>query len=286
MGVLSTPGAIDVKSEKRDLGWVYAVLFVGALILVLPFVYMLETSLKSDKEASAATFSIWVLHPTLEAFSRLLSPGLVGQAAVNSLLIALATTAGNMYLAAMAGYAFAKQRFPGKDLLFIVLLATMMIPSAILLVPGFLLYRDLGWLDSWWPLIIPGICGSFSVFLARQFTVMIPDSLIEAAKIEGCGEGRLFHTIILPCSKSMLATIGILTFLGSWNSFIGPLIILLNEHKYTLPLVVAMLQGRYEGQTNVQMAGALISIAPVLILFFIFQKQIVQSLASSGLKEG
>ena len=155
-----------------------------------------------------------------------------------------------------------------------------------MLVPSFLLFRDLGWLDTWAPLIIPGMGGAFGVFLSRQFMERIPDSIIESAKLDGFSEFRIYRSLVVPLSGPLLATLGILTFLGSWNSFMGPLIVLLDEKKFTLPLVVAMLQGRFPGRDNVQMAGAMVSILPVLVLFFLFQKQIVQSLASSGLKDG
>jgi multiple sugar transport system permease protein len=203
----------------------------------------------------------------------------------NSVIVSSLLTGGSMLLCTLAGYAFAKHRFPGRDLLFMALLATMMIPGAVLLVPSFLLFRDFGWLDTWAPLIVPGLAGAFGVFLARQFIEKMPDSLIECARIEGFSEWRTFWSIVLPLSRPLLATLGILTFLGSWNSFLGPLIVLLDERKFTLPLVVAMLQGRFPGKDNMQMAGAMISILPVLVLFFLFQKQIVQSLATSGLKE-
>ncbi len=166
-----------------------------------------------------------------------------------------------------------------------ILLSTMMIPGAVLLVPSFLLYRDFGWLDTWAPLIVPGLGSAFGVFLSRQFIKKIPDSLIECARLEGCKETRIYFQMILPLSKPLLATLGILTFLGSWNNLVSPLIILLNEKLFTLPLVISMLQGRFPGQDNLQMAGALVSILPVLILFFFFQKQIIQSLAASGLKD-
>lgn len=264
----------------------YAFLSVGALLMAIPFYYMVVTSIKPNEEIGQPTVSLIVQQPTLKPYTDLVDTGLVVQATWNSFLIAIPSTLGSMFLCLLAGYAFAKHRFPGKDGLFLALLATMMIPGAVLLVPSFLLFRDLGWLDTWAPLIIPGLAGAFGVFLARQFVSKIPDSLIESAKIEGGSEWRIFRSIIMPLSKPVLATLAILTFLGSWNSFIGPLIILLDEEKYTLPLVVAMLQGRFPGKDNMQMAGAMISILPVLVIFFLFQRQIVQSLASSGLKEG
>lgn len=279
-----------MKAGKWEKLTVYALLTLGALILAMPFYYMLITSLKDQTEIAQPTFSLVVNKPTVESYTDLLfdpsNKGLVLRATWNSFVIALLSTVGSMLLCTLAGYAFAKHRFPGRDAIFLCLLATMMIPGSVLLVPSFLLMRDFGWLDTWLPLIVPGLAGAFGVFLARQFIEKIPDSLVESAKIEGCGEWKIYWSLILPLSKPLLATLGIMTFLGSWNSFLGPLIILLDEKKFTLPLVVAMLQGRFPGKDNMQMAGAMVSILPVLVLFFLFQRQIVQSLASSGLKEG
>ena len=278
-----------MKAPRREMFFVYLLLGIGAVALALPFYYMLITSIKSMQEIGEPGLSMVVKHPTVEAYRSLLveDPNqLVMRATWNSFVIGILSTGGAMLLCTMAGYAFAKHRFPGRDAIFMVLLSTMMIPGSVLLVPSFLLLRDFGWLDTWLPLIVPGLAGAFGVFLARQFIEKIPDSLIEAAKIEGAGEGHIFFRLIMPLSKPLLATLGIMTFLGSWNSFIGPLIVLVDEKKFTLPLVVTMLQGRFSGKDNIYMAGAMISILPVLVLFFIFQRQIVQSLASSGLKEG
>lgn len=254
--------------------------------MVLPFYYMVVTSLKPNVEIGEATPSFFPKHPTIQAYQDLLTTDLVYRSAINSILAATMQTVGVLFFCTLAGYAFAKHRFPGRNALFMILLSTMMIPGAVLLVPSFLLYRDLGWLDTWIPLILPGLGGAFGVFLARQFIEKIPDSLVECARLEGCKEFAIYWKIIVPLSKPLIATLGILTFLGSWNSFLGPLIILLNEKLFTLPLVVSMLQGRFPGKDNVQMAGSMISIFPVLVLFFLFQKQVVESLASSGLKDG
>lgn len=274
-----------MKTGRGERIVTYTILTLGALLMALPFYYMVVTSLKPMTEVAQPQVNLLVRRPTLLPYRELIDAGLVLRATWNSLITSSLLTGGSMLLCTLAGYAFAKHRFPGKDVLFLLLLATMMIPGTVLLVPSFLLYRDFGWLDTWLPLIVPGLAGAFGVFLARQFIEKIPESLIECAKLEGMSEWRIFGSIILPLSKPLLATLGILTFLGSWNSFLGPLIILLDERKYTLPLVVAMLQGRFPGKDNMQMAGAMVSILPVLILFFVFQRQIVQSLATSGLKE-
>jgi multiple sugar transport system permease protein len=275
-----------VKTKRTERWTTVLILSVGAALLALPFYYMVVTSFKSNQEIASPHLSLVVREPTTQPYAELFDAGLVLGATWNSLVVGVATTAGTLFFCTLAGYAFAKHRFPGRDAIFLGLLATMMIPGAVLLVPGFLLLRDFGWLDTWLPLIVPGMAGAFGVFLARQFIEKIPDSLLESARIEGCRDFGIFLRIVLPLSKPLLATLGILTFLGSWNSFLGPLIVLLDERKFTLPLVVAMLQGRFPGKENVQMAGAMISILPVLVLFFLFQRQIVESLASSGLKEG
>lgn len=275
-----------MKTRRTERWATVLILAIGAALLALPFYYMVVTSFKSNQEIASPHLNLVVQEPTTQPYAELFDAGLVLGATWNSLVVGVATTVGTLFFCTLAGYAFAKHRFPGRDAIFLGLLATMMIPGAVLLVPGFLLLRDFGWLDTWLPLIVPGMAGAFGVFLARQFIEKIPDSLLESARIEGCRDFGIFLRIVLPLSKPLLATLGILTFLGSWNSFLGPLIVLLDERKFTLPLVIAMLQGRFPGKENVQMAGAMISILPVLVLFFLFQRQIVESLASSGLKDG
>ncbi len=271
--------------KHKKLIWVYLVLGGSALFLALPFYYMLVTSFQSTADLARNEISLWVTHPTLDPLRKLLDGTRYLGAAWNSLIIAALSTIGNIFLCPLAGYAFAKHKFPGRDQLFFVLLSTMMVPGAVLLVPSFLLARDFGWINSYLPLIVPGLASIFFVFLSRQFISKIPKDLIQAARVDGCSELRIYFQIILPLCRPLLASIGILSFLGSWNGFIGPMIYLLDENKYTIPLVISMLQGRFGGQENVQMAGSLLSIVPALLLFFIFQKQIVSSFANSGLKE-
>ncbi len=274
---------MKIRGWSRAL--VYLALTIVAIVMALPFYYMIVTSFKSSSEMAAPTVSLIAHEPTIDPFVKLFDGSLFWRSCLNSIVVAGLATLGTVILCPLAGYAFAKHTFPGRDALFVTLLATMMIPGTVLLVPGFLLARDFGWLDTWLPLIVPGLAGAFGVFLARQFIEKIPDSLIDVARVDGLGEVRIFANIIMPLSKPLVATLGILTFLGSWNSFIGPLLILLDERKFTLPLLIAMLQGRFPGNENIQMAGAMLSILPVLVLFFMFQRQIVESLASSGLKE-
>lgn len=273
------------RRRKRRQGLIYCVLGISALILNIPFYYMCITALKSAREMAQIEASFWVYEPTFESVRRLLDGASYLQAGVNSAMIAGLTTLGNIFFCPMAGYAFAKLKFPGKDAIFLLLLSTMMIPGAVLLVPGFLLARDLGWINSFAPLIVPGLANVFYIYLSRQFMLKIPDILLQAARLDGCSEFRLYFQIVLPLCRPLLATIGILTFLGSWNSFIGPMVYLFDEKMYTLPLVISMLQGRFKAQESIQMAGSMLSILPVLILFFVLQKQIIDSFSNSGLKE-
>ncbi len=263
----------------------YTILTVCAVVLCAPVYYMTITAFKGSKELAESSVSFVLKEPTLGPARDLFRGSQYGRAAFNSLLIAALTSLGNIFLCPLAGFAFAKHSFPGRDKIFLILLATMMIPGTVLLVPGFLLARDLGWLNTWLPLVVPALAGVFGVFLSRQFISRIPDSILAAARVDGCSEWRIFLHVILPLCKPLLATLGILSFLASWNNFVGPLVMLLDESKFTLPLVIALLQGRFQGRANIQMAGALLSIVPVLAVFFILQTHIVKSLASTGLKE-
>ncbi len=265
--------------------WVYFLLAALGAVMAIPFYYMTITSFKPMEEISQARISLIPARPTLEPYRDLLQGSRFLKAAWNSLAIAVLLTVGNLILCPLAGYAFAKHRFPAKNALFLLLLATMMIPGSVLLTPGFLLFRDLGWLNTWLPLIVPGLVGVFGVFLSRQFIGKIPDDLLDAARVDGCSEWSIFSHLVMPLSMPLLATLAIFTFLGSWNSFIGPMIVLLDEEKFTLPLIIALLQGRFVGKENIQMAGAMLSLLPILLVFVVFQKQVVQSLISSGLKE-
>jgi multiple sugar transport system permease protein len=264
---------------------IYLFLTFSAVFLNLPFYYMCITSLKPSSEMAQIEPSLWVYAPTLESINRLLHGASFLQAGLNSAIVALLTTVGNLLFCPMAGYAFAKLKFPAKDHIFLFLLSSMMIPGAVLLVPGFLLARDLGWINSFAPLVVPGLGSVFFIYLSRQFMTKIPDILIQAARLDGCSELRIYFQIIFPLCRPLFATIGILTFLGSWNSFIGPMVYLFDEDKYTLPLVISMLQGRFKTQESIQMAGSMLSILPVLLLFFLLQRQIIDSFANSGLKE-
>lgn len=262
----------------------YAFVTFFGIIMILPFYYMIVTSLKRLEDVSSIPISLTITNPTLKPYLDLLEGLAYGKFMLNSFIVAAITTLGTLFFCSLAGYAFAKHEFRYKNVLFIFLLSTMLIPGSVLLVPGFLLMRDFGWLNTFLPLIMPGMTGGFGIFLARQFIHEIPNDFIDAARIDGASDFRIYLQIILPLSKPLLATLAILTFLYNWNNFISPLIYIFDESKFTLPLGLSLLQGRYTNTENIQMAGATLAIIPVLVLFFLFQKQIVRSLSSSGLK--
>lgn len=273
------------KIKKRSSRfWLYVFVIGFGLVMVLPFYYMVITSFKSLEDVTQVPISLTLKNPTLKPYQNLLEAMSYGRFMLNSFIVAIATTAGTLFFCSLAGYAFAKHQFRFKHFWFMFLLSTMLIPGSVLLVPGFLLMRDFGFLNTFWPLILPGLTGAFGIFLARQFIQEIPDDFIDAARIDGASDFRIYWQIIVPLSKPLLATLAILTFLYNWNNFISPLIYIFDESKFTLPLGLSLLQGRYTNWENVQMAGAALAIIPVLVLFFIFQKQIVRSLSTSGLK--
>lgn len=286
-------GENDLKMKKISLArmkkkssrfWLYAFVTLFGLIMIMPFYYMVITSFKTLEDVTSVPISLTLKNPTVKPYKDLLDALSYGRFMLNSFIVAITTTVGTLFFCSLAGYAFAKHHFRFKNFFFMFLLSTMLIPGSVLLVPGFLLMRDFGFLNTFLPLILPGLTGAFGIFLSRQFIQEIPDDFIDAARIDGASDFRIFWQIILPLSKPLLATLAILTFLYNWNNFISPLIYIFDESKFTLPLGLSLLQGRYTNWENVQMAGAALAIIPVLILFFIFQKQIVRSLSTSGLK--
>jgi multiple sugar transport system permease protein len=259
-------------------------LIVGGVIMFFPFYYMVIASLKETSTFGDVHLYLFPTEFSLRPYRELFN-GMPYLAYLrNSLYVAVLTTAGTAFFCTLSGYAFSKMQFPLRRGLLWFVISVMMIPGAVMLVPSYLLFRELGWLNTYWPLIVPGCAGSFGVFLSKQFIDSVPDDLIDAARIDGCSHFRIYWSLILPLSTSLVATLCILTFLGSWNNFLGPLIILMDERKYTLPLGLSLLQGQFFQLENIQMAGATIFILPVIVIFSFSQKYIVASLSTSGLK--
>jgi multiple sugar transport system permease protein len=260
-------------------------LWLSGLVAAFPFFWMLRSAFLPTKYIMRFP-PIW-LPPslTLEHFEDLLTRQPFGRYIFNSLFVALLVTLGQLIICSMSAYAFARLRFPGRDRLFLLYLATMIIPSQVTLIPQYVLVSRLGWVNSYAALIVPFLASAFITFLLRQFFLAIPRELEEAARIDGAGYFRTYATIILPLARPALATSALLAFIGNWTSFIWPLIVTRSRELRTVPLGLAAFQqemGRVDyGQI---MAGSVLAMLPMFILFVLLQRQIVQSLATSGLK--
>jgi multiple sugar transport system permease protein len=267
---------------KRAL--LYLVLIAGLLLTLLPFFWMLSTSFK-ENAAITAMPPRWFPRPgTLEHYRRLFAEVSFLRHFGNSAIVAAGATLLSLLVNAMAGYAFAKFRFPGRERLFALLLMTMMVPGQVTLMPVFMLLKELGLLNAYTGLILPGAAGVFAIFLIKQFMETVPDELLEAARIDGCSEFGIFWRIVLPMSKPVLATVALFTFMGAWNEFLWALIVMLDESKYTLPVALANLSGQHNTDWGLLMAGSVVVILPVVVLFLALQRFYVRGITMSGLK--
>ncbi|MFW6119500.1 MAG: carbohydrate ABC transporter permease [Petrotogales bacterium] len=263
---------------------VHTVLFFGSLIMIVPFVWMVSTSFKAPEEVYLIPPRWIPNNPTLSNYIDLFEAMNFGKPFMNTIIVALSITFLSVILSSMAGYGFAKFKFRGKDKLFLIVLGTLMVPGQITMIPVFLMLNQMGLVNTYAGLIFPPIANAFNIFFMRQFIMSLPDELIDAAKMDGANEGFIFFKIILPLTKPALAAITIFTFTGSWNSFLWPLIIAQDESMYTLPVAVSVLGGQYTERIALQMAGACIVIAPLIIVFLVAQKYFIKGIALTGLK--
>ncbi len=262
----------------------HLVLLVGALFALFPFIWMVLTSLKSYIEASAAQSLLpthWLFSNYLQAWQRV---GLFPRYFANTIFMAVATTLGVLLTSSLAGYAFARMRFPGRDLLFIILLSTMMVPFEVTLIPNFILMRQLHWIDTYAALIIPWTASAFSIFLLRQFFKAIPSELYDAAVLDGCTHLQFLWSIVLPLSKPALITSALFTFLGSWNSLIWPLLV--TNNPVMRPLQVGLTSFITDAGTDVQylLAAVTISVIPVILIYFFLQHWFIEGVARVGIR--
>jgi len=263
----------------------YAVLVIGLLVVVGPFIWMALSSFKPEGEIRSVPPTwlpeTWTLDNFRDLFSRLDFPLFF----FNSALVAVVVTAGNLLFCSLVGYALAKLRYPGKKVLFLAVLGMLMVPGMVTFVPQFVLVSNMGLTNSYAGLILPFLVGPFGVFLMRQFLQSIPDDLIEAARVDGAGEFRIFFRIVLPLCRPALATLGILTFLASWNNFLWPLVVASTEDKYTLPVALALYSiGQNRTDFGLLLAGAVVVVLPVLIVFLLLQRHFMRGIATTGLK--
>src|SRR5690349_3582269 len=262
----------------------YLLLIAGGLVMIVPFVWMLSTSLKSGEYVLTMPPQ-WIPQPaTLDSYRRIFELYPVGRMLLNSLLVAGLTTLGQLVTCSMAAYAFARLKFRGHNAVFLLYLATMMVPFQVTITPLFIMMRIFGWINTYQGLILPGVFSAFGTFLLRQAFMTIPTEYEEAAYMDGASPLTIFLRIILPLSKPALATLSVFAFMGSWNSFMWPLFIVREETLMTLPVGLATLQGRWLTEWNLVMAGAVITVLPMLLLYLFAQKYLVQGYVMSGLK--
>jgi multiple sugar transport system permease protein len=280
---VAAPTPARRRSGRRVV--LHVILAVAGFAMVFPFLWMVLTSLKTLPQLLQDPLSLWPSPATFDNYVQAWTSVPFGRAYYNSIYICLLSVAGTLITAAMAGYAFARIRFRGANVLFVVFLATQMIPKQVTLIPFYLLMSKLGWVDSHLSLIVPAmLVNPFAVFLMRQFVLSLPKELEEAALVDGCGRWRTFRRIVLPNLKPGLAALSIIVALDVWNSFLFPLVLLNTPELFTVPLLLSSFRSQY-GSINyaLVMAASAIATIPMLAAFVIGQRRIISSMASSGL---
>ncbi len=274
---------------KPAINWrkvlVVLILSFGAALMIIPYYWMFLSSVKPPAELHTYPPRFYVMHPTLKPYIDLFTLLPMARSLFNSLFVASSVTASNVFLCSLAGYAFAKFRFPGRDLIFFVLLSSMMIPWQVNLIPGFLIIKQFGWLNTFYALIIPKLALPFGIFLCRQYIMSIPNDLIEAARIDGCSELTIYWRVIFPLITPALATLAIFTFLAQWNDFVWPLIVVQDSHMRTVPLIIAVLNGQFGSNFAMIMAGAVVITLPMIVVFLMFQRQFIKGVFLTTIKE-
>jgi multiple sugar transport system permease protein len=276
----------------------HLVLVTGAVAMLLPFVWMVSTSLKPSDQLFTVPVT-WIPRAVqFDTYLKAMSAGNFGRYAFNSLLLAVANMATNVVLSALAGYAFARLKFPGREVLFVLVLATLMVPYQVTIIPLFVIVRHvplfggndvlgqggIGWMNSYWGLIVPGAVGAFGIFLLRQFFQTLPVELEDAARIDGAGELRIFWQVMLPLAMPAVATLAIFSFQAGWNAFLWPLLITTTDDMRTIQLGLTVFVQQYSTQWGQLMAATVVATLPVIVVFGIGQRLMVRGIAFTGLK--
>ena len=274
----------EIGQSRWHAWWVNGGLTVLALVSLAPLLWMLSVSFMPTGEAAHFPPPLLPSSVTTANYHELFARTGMGNNFVNSLGVSLAITLGSLLLNTMAGYAFAKLRFAGRERIFQVLLAALVIPAQVAMLPLFLLMKQLGLVNNFGGVIVPALATVFGIFLVRQYARSIPDELLEAARIDGAGELRIFFQIVLPMLKPVLVTLSIFTFMAAWNDFMWPLIVLTDQEHYTLPVALATLSREHIMDVEMMMAGAVVTVVPVLLLFLALQRYYIQGLLLGSVK--
>lgn len=272
----------DIRRRRFGQLALMIILFLGGLMMIFPFVWMVSSSFKRPQDI----YSLALIPPvfTLDSYRTVLQDTAYVRWFANSLVIAIITTASVAFFDSLAGYTLAKFRFPGAMIIFILILSTLMVPTEMLVIPWFMMSIEMGWTDTYWGVMFPGVISAFGVFLMRQFFMGVPNELLDAARIDGFNEFQIFTRIALPLVKPAVAALCIFTFLGNWNAYIWPLIVIRSEEMRTLPVGIAFFSTENQAAFDLIMAAAALATIPVIIVFLIFQKHIIKGIALAGLK--
>ncbi len=286
---MATATAVRTRTATRhrrpNRWWLYVVLTILLLLVITPFIWMVLGGFKTDAELNQVPPTWWPQEPTISNFTQLFAQLDFGRYFANSAIVAVVVTVGNLLFCSMIGYALAQLDFKGKRIIFALVLITLMIPGVVTFIPLFILVVNLGLADTIPGLFLPFLVAPFGVFLMRQFFLGLPRDLLEAGRIDGAGELRIFFGIFLPLAGPALATLSILTFLGSWNNFLWPLVIASSQDTYTLPVALALYStGQHETQYGLLLAGATVVIVPIMIVFAFFQRYFTEGIATTGIK--
>jgi multiple sugar transport system permease protein len=288
---MAATASVPVGSLRRQrrlrrigTGILYVLFGIVAITFTLPFFLMLSNAFKSAAEITRIPPTFLPEHPSFNSFRRVLTDAPYERWFLNSLLVSTTITLIVLFTCSLAGYIFAKFEFPGRSVIFVVLLMTMMVPFPVLLIPTYLVVNELGLINSLWALIVPAMTSAFGIFLMRQFIAGIPNDLIEAARLDGASEWSIYGRIIVPLVRAPMAALGIFTFLAAWNDYLWPLIVINDLEKSTLPLALTFFNSQHAQRYDLVMAAASMAVIPVIVVFVIFQRQIVNALVLAGFK--
>jgi multiple sugar transport system permease protein len=282
--VIQTPA--PVREPRRSFlfsGW-HLILLPIALLMVIPLVWMAVTSLQTLNETRHYPPTLVPSSLRFKNYTDVLRDSPFTHWFMNTLLVTIASVAGNLVFCSLAGYAFARIRFFGRNMVFVLILATLMVPFQVTVIPTFLIVRQLGMIDTLGALIVPNLAGAFGIFMLRQFFLTLPIELEEAARIDGASRLGVLVKIVLPLSGPALATLAVITFLWTWNDFFWPLITIYSANKMTLQLGLATFQGAHQANTNLLMAANVMTVLPMLLVFFVAQRYFIRGIATTGLK--
>jgi ABC-type glycerol-3-phosphate transport system permease component len=263
----------------------YLMLIGISIFMILPFIWMLSTSFKPPEDVFGYPPMLIPENPTVRNYAYIFQDKNMVGVLWNTFFIAISGTLFSLFFTSLGGYGFAKFEFPGKPALFAFLLATMIVPGAVMMVPSFVLMRHLGWVDTFWPLIVPGAASAFGIFFFRQYISTVSDELLDAARLDGASEFGIFWRVIVPIIAPGMTSLGLIFFMASWNNYLGPLIYLKSPEKWTITLAINSLVGG-AGLTywSEQMAMSVISLLPLVIIFLVFQRRFVEGITAGAIK--